>query len=261
MESIYNFSKDVKQDDREFKKELNYSKYLPHQFFRWLITAPTGFGKTNLLLHTLIGDEETFKFDRVWLCVRDPTEDLYEHLIEKLNMIATQAVSEMAKLGHRIPKPEVVKIFDKIDDIPKLTPELKKERLSIMLIVDDYNGDKKMDAFLNAYIKRCRKWGVNLIYLAQNFYEVPSTLRQNFDYISLFEIPDERSKRELAQTYSLGITKEEFGAKYKLATSRPYMPLTIDLTPATKIHNPDFMWRSGFKPLTEMDAKINKTKE
>ena len=146
MKSIYNFDKDVKDDESNFKKELNYSKYLPQQFFRWAICGVTGSGKTNFLLHTLIGNEDTFKFDRIWFYVADPTEDKYEVLKSRLDEVANQAVQTMLKMGHRIPKPDIYKVFTSIDEIPKLTKEIKDEKLSKIMIIDDYNGDKKTDA-------------------------------------------------------------------------------------------------------------------
>lgn len=255
MHKIYNFDKDVKDDEANFKKELNYDPYLPRQFFRWAICGATGSGKTNFLLHTLIGDENTFKFDRIWLYVADPTEDKYEVLKERLDGVAQQAVSTMAKLGHRIPKPEILKVISDLENMPKLTKELKDEQLSKILIIDDWNGCKKTDMWLDSYIKKCRKFHVNIVYLAQNYYQIPTTIRQNMDYISIYEIPDKRQMINLAQTYSLGIDKDEFLKKYKLATSRPYMPLTIDVSPYTRINRPDYMFRSGLLPLTEMSKK------
>jgi len=253
MKSIYNFDKDVKDDESNFKKELNYSKYLPQQFFRWAICGATGSGKTNFLLHTLIGNEDTFKFDRIWFYVADPTEDKYEVLKSRLDEVANQAVQTMLKMGHRIPKPDIYKVFTSIDEIPKLTKEIKDEKLSKILIIDDYNGDKKTDAWLDSYIKKCRKFHVNIVYLAQNYYQIPTTIRQNMDYISIYEIPDMRQMRNLAQTYSLGVNKDKFMEIYKKATSRPYMPLTIDVSPKTRIHNPELMWRSGLLPISEME--------
>ena len=75
--------------DVEGDKDSNFTQlypYMPDRFFRMLICAPAGSGKTNLLLH-MISKPLVF-FDQIYLYAKNLQQDKYQYLLKKFEPLS-----------------------------------------------------------------------------------------------------------------------------------------------------------------------------
>lgn len=174
--------------------------------FRMCIVAPSGSGKTNLLvnlIHKFSNGNGTFQ--TIHIITRNADEPLYKWLNSKCEQI-------VIKEGlHNTPK---------LDDFDKDENHL--------VIWDDLVLSKDLSMVENYYI-RARKLNVSVIFISQSYFKIPKIIRNNCSYMILLKLSGQREVNVILSEFGLGITKDQLLDLYKRATEEKFSPLVIDM--------------------------------
>ncbi len=139
---------------------------------RAIISSGSGTGKTNFLVNMIHVMNNTFH--KIILCVKSSEEPLYKMLEEKL-----KGSVEIYENG------EIAPLLQDTEDTDK---NIVKGgfRMSKLIVFDDLMLENKQtqEKIAQFYI-RGRKYGYSCIYISQNFYSVPITIRRNSNYFVL----------------------------------------------------------------------------
>lgn len=203
------------------KKPLNPNVDL-HGFeipFRLCCVAYSGGGKSNWITNLIsLFSQGKGTFAQVYIICKDAEETLYKYLASKSDQIAVR---------------------EGLNNLPDLD-KFDKDQASLV-IIDDCQLDRNQDKVCQYYI-RCRKKNVSIAYLAQNYYCIPSVVRQNCSYLVLLKINGQREIKMILKSAGLGIDAEQLVGMYKYCTREKFVPLIIDLESG----DDDRRFRKGF---------------
>ena len=76
---------DVKDKESDYKQKVSF---MPDRCFRMLACVPSGSGKTNLVLDMIY---RFLYFDEIYLYAKNLQQSKYQHLIDLLEPISTEA--------------------------------------------------------------------------------------------------------------------------------------------------------------------------
>ena len=184
----------------------NFAAHLIHLPFRMCVCAPSGSGKTNLILNLItLFSRGRGTFESIAVCTRNKDEPLYKYLEEEAPGIT---VSE----GLRS-----LPILDNFD-----------ESQSHLVIIDDLVLSKDQSVICEYYI-RCRKRGVSVVYLSQSFFLIPKVIRNNCSHMAILKLSGQREVNIILSEFGLGVTKNQLLAIYKHATETKLVPMIVDL--------------------------------
>ena len=195
---------DVKDDEDNNFTQLY--PYMPDRFFRMLICAPAGSGKTNLLLHMI--KKPLLFYDKIYLYAKNLQQNKYQHLLKEFEPFSK-------KFGYNIIEESNGEIIplDKMDD----------DGFQKLIIFDDYlNTGVKNDREIRNYFTNSRNKNCSCIYLSQSFYKTDKTIRLNCSHLCIFDLQSENEERMICK--ELNVNKD----KYLMATNEPYTFLYID---------------------------------
>lgn len=184
-----------------------YSKHGIQLPFRMLIAGNSGSMKTNTLLNLIQVMSGTF--DYIWVITRNAEEPLYQFLASK------------------IPEGQcsILEGIESIPDLDSLDPAGQH-----LIVFDDLVLEKRQSQ-IEEYFIRARKVakGVSCVYLSQNYFRTPKTIRVNCSYIILKKLSSTRDLGMILNDYSLGISKKDLLAIYQQATQRNEDFLLVDI--------------------------------
>ena len=193
---------DIKEDNGDFTKLY---PYMPDRCFRMLICAPSGSGKTNLLLHMIM--KPLLYFDKIYLYAKNLQQAKYQHLLKIFEPFSK-------KYGYDI----IEASNDEIIPLSEMNDENQK-----LVIFDDYlNTGTANDREIRNYFTNSRNKNCSCIYLSQSFYNTDKTIRLNSSHYCIFDFPNMREKNSICR--DLGIDIE----KYEYATQEPFTFLYAD---------------------------------
>jgi len=175
--------------------------------FRLVCCAPSGSGKTNMILNLV----EKFSkgkgtFNSITIITKNKQEPLYEFLEDKSN--------------------KKVKIEEGLESLPALDSFDKD--LQHLVVFDDMVLEKDQKAMSEMYI-RGRKKGISVCYLSQSFYKIPKTIRSNCNYFVLLKLSGKRDLNLILSEFELGVTKDELMEMYDDATKEKFSFLLVDV--------------------------------
>jgi len=176
--------------------------------FRMVIVAPSGSGKTNFLANLLhvfcSGSKGTFA--DIVIITKNADEPIYTFLSKSTD----GAIAVKEGLEH-LPN------LDKMD-----------KKTNHLVCFDDLQLLKNQDPIMNYYI-RARKKNCSVIYLAQNYYQVPKVIRCNCSYLAILKLSGSRDARMILSELGLGLEKEQMLNMYEYATNTKFSPFLIDM--------------------------------
>lgn len=191
--------------DKNYRQhEIKPTKYIG-------IIGPSGSGKTNSLLEFLARKNEAFE-QVIYFTGSTRDEDLLNILEENMPGI---------------------EIIDDVDDLPKLEDYKETDKTKEKLIVfDDLNNlDNRELKEIAKWFNSARKLGFTVVFLAQNFFNVPTQIRRQVNYIFLFRQKDKRDADKILEISNDGsIPIELLRHMYLQATSSLGNFFKIDLT-------------------------------
>jgi hypothetical protein len=196
--------------------------------FRSIIIGASGSGKTNILLNLISIMKNTF--NKIMIYTRNKKEPLYEYLEEKI-------------------EPGFLEIHEGLDDLKN---KKDSEYFGQFLIVfDDLCMERDQTVISELFIRgRKIEGGISLCYLSQSYFKIPSTIRQQSQYVFLKKIPNVRNIKLLLTEYSLSATKDEILGMYKYCIDGDFLNfLLIDLEATS-----EFAFRKGFNEILDHSA-------
>jgi len=211
---IINFYERIPKDMLDNAENPNKHLHNLSLPFRMVIVAPSGSGKTNFLVNLiyLFSCGEKGTFEDITIITKNKDEPLYNFLVKKCPSIA---------------------IKEGIEHLPQLDKFDKK--VNHLVCFDDLQLMKNQEGIMNYYI-RARKKNCSVIYLAQNYYQVPKVVRCNCSYLVILKLSGARDARMILSELGLGLNREELQQIYEYATQEKFSPLVVDMEgePATR---------------------------
>jgi len=205
----------------EFKDEAENPNFHLHKLklpFRMCIVAPSGSGKTNMLINLLaLFSAGQGSFASITILTKNKDEPLYKWIGSKCDSIV-------------------------IKEGLSNTPQLDKfdKDFNHLVVFDDLVLSKDLSMVENYYI-RARKLNCSVIFISQSFFRIPKIIRNNCSYMVLLKLSGQREVNLILSEFGLGVTKEELIAIYDYATQEKMTPLLIDMEAS-----PDQRFRKGF---------------
>ena len=124
------FNYDVKDDTGDYKQLY---RFMPDRCFRMLITAPSGGGKTNLLLDMIY---RLLFYDKIYLYAKNLQQSKYQHLMQTFIPMYKEVGYDIIEVSN-----------DKIIPLSEMPDENQK-----LVIFDDYlNTGAKNDQEIRNY--------------------------------------------------------------------------------------------------------------
>lgn len=165
---------------------------------RIIILAPSGGGKSNLLLSIIKAMNGTFQ--QIILFTQCKSEPLYEYLEKKIPYPAFQ-------------------IFEGIDEIKNFDFD-GLEEVQTLIIFDDMviESEKNHKKIINLFIrgrKMCGMCGISVIYLTQSYYKVPKTIRSQATKLFIRKINTKRDLSLILSDCAANTTMEQMKNMYE----------------------------------------------
>ena len=223
-----NLKKDKSAVDRSYKNEPLMNITLPA---RILICAPSGTGKTSLLMNIVDG---IGIWDKIVLYAKDLEEPLYKHFIERCRKVEKKF------------KTSILLAISDHKDLPSLEDFNPKE--NSLLICDDLITETKqaLDK-LDPFWTRGRKKGVTSCFLSQGYFDVPKKIRKNSNYVILKKMNNSMDLSRIIREFALDIKPAEMQELYKYAMQGDPHTSFFMLDAETK--DPAMMCRANFDPI------------
>lgn len=174
--------------------------------FRGVVVAPSGSGKTSFVGNLIkIFSKGQGTFVTITIICKDKDEPIYKYLASLSDAI-------QIKEGG-------------LENLPDLNKADKE--VPTLIIIDDQQLERRQNSVEEYYI-RCRKKGVSILYLAQNYYVVPIVIRRNCNYLIVLKLSGEKEIKTMLREVGLGLTKEQLINMYQYATNEKFNVLIID---------------------------------
>ena len=218
-----------KLDPEKQPKYINKDKDLPAHPFRMSIVGSSGKGKTNIALNILALCDN---FDRVIVCAKNIDEPLYRHLKEKLgdDCILCDHFVEKQRDG----RPNIFSLSKprpKNDTTMLTLDEIDNYQGQQIILFDDFVQDNKATQdVIKTYYLRGRKAnskatevgqsGCSMCYLSQSFFDIPTFIRKNSDYVILKGNFGEKDMARIFREYCTGIDKKTMKAMLEDANKK-----------------------------------------
>jgi hypothetical protein len=205
---VINFYEEMPKDLLDNAENPNFHLHQIKLPFRMLIVAPSGSGKTNFLANLLylFCSGRTGTFQDITILTKCADEPIYNYLSKETD----GAISVKEGLEH-LPH------LDKMD-----------KKVNHLVCFDDLQLLKNQEPIMNYYI-RARKKNCSVIYLAQNFFQVPKVIRLNCMYFVILKLSCDRDMRLILKEMSLGLTADQLLKMYAFATDTKFVPLLVDM--------------------------------
>jgi hypothetical protein len=189
---------------------------------RGLVAAPSGMGKTNLVMNILrvFSQGRQGTFNTIHIITRNADEPLYNWVRDVApDIVIREGVEHSPKLDDFDPKENHLIIWDD-------------------LVLEGKVGLKNVQEM---YL-RGRKLNVSTIFISQSYYDTPKMIRINCSWISLLKLGNTNEVAMIMRNHGLGVTKQKLLAIYQHATAEKLQPLLIDLTASVEAGK----FRKGF---------------
>lgn len=204
---------------------INYNQFLPRDDsvnvndlcckwpFRLSVIGPSACGKTNMVVDMVLNH---IYYDDLYVLAKDLEEPLYMFLEQKMKLVNELLISQ----GQQ---EKGIHFSNQLDmDIDALD----KDRQSL-IIIDDFITAKDQKLAEDLFI-RGRKKNASTIYISQSYFQIPKMIRLNSSYFALFNVPNKKQLRAIADTHSTRIDFRRFMKYYKEIHSDPYKFMLID---------------------------------
>ena len=212
-------------DENKTENNPNWP-YIPDKPYRALIIFGSGYGKTNILLNSIVNQPD---IDKIYLHVKDQYEAKYQYLINK---------REGVDIDHFNDSKAFIDYSNYMGDVYKnnnyYNPDKEKK---ILIVFDDVIADminnRTLDSIVTELFIRGRKLNISLVFITQSYFKFPKDVRLNTTHFFIANISNKRELQKIAQIHSSDITTKDFINIYRKCTGKPYSFLVIDTTLAS----------------------------
>jgi hypothetical protein len=233
----------VKKDENLKLKKLH--PLLMKYFTNTLFIAPTGVGKSNLIINLL--DRKQFykgKFDKIILFSNTYyTDRIWKSCksIEDENVYTDYDDSILQQ------------IIDEQDEAKK-----NDEPINTLLIFDDIIQQiNKQNSLLNSLVMRSRHYHLTIWLTSQKFSRVSTSIRNNISYFVLFGIKNQKEKKFIVDELSDNVGEDKFLKLWNYALDdKNYNFMIISVKDSNKK-----MFRKQFKSFLNIEEIKKEVKE
>jgi hypothetical protein len=204
--SIINFYEQIEKEEPGTLIKPPNPNFNLHQMeisFRSILVAPSGTGKTNMLVNIIAAfSAKKGTFASITVITQNKNEPLYKYL-EKKGVVVLEGLNK--------------------------TPDLDKydETVPHLIVFDDLVLSKDLKVVEKYYI-RARKQQVSVMFLSQRYFPIPKMIRTNVNYLFILKVGDLRELRTMISEFALGITSDQIINMYTYATSEKFSAFLID---------------------------------
>ena len=185
---------DVKDDfSSNYKQKVSF---MPDRCFRMLVCAPSGGGKTNVLLDMIY---RLLYFDEIYLYAKNLEQLKYQYLLKIFEPINEEAGYNIIETSNH----EIRPVSELTDDNQKL------------IIFDDFVCEKNQKPLVDYFI-RGRHKNCSIVYLSQSYYKTPKDIRLNCSRFCIYEFPSNNEISMICRENN--IDKENIKGQLKIHT-------------------------------------------
>ena len=193
-----------------------------------LIRGPSGYGKTNALLHLI---NNLHPIDKINLYAKDLSEKKYEFLINKRE----QAGKKILNDPHAF-----MEYSNDMDDVLDNINNYNKNRdKKVLIVFDDMIADimrnEKFKAIIKELFIRCRQLNISIVFITQSYFRTPKDARLNSTHCILMKIGNKKELKSIAKEKSGHLDYKNFLKMYNYCTKEPYSFMIIDARPTATI--------------------------
>lgn len=208
MINVYKTQSIKKFLEKENDQNPHYKKHGIQTRKHMVINGPSSSGKTNFLCNLLNMMTETFRHVYIFTAMTD--EPIYQMLNEIEN----------------------VHVMQLTDIIPH--DELPDKVNNKLIVFDDFlTTSKKTMKIIETYAILSRKCGCSCLFLSQNYFSIPTTIRNQCAYIVLLKNANKKNLDLIIKQLALNITSQELSNIVEDATSEQFNVCIIDLNKRT----------------------------
>ena len=185
----------------------NFSSHHLHLNKVYMCIGPTGSGKSNFLANLIKQFDDTF--EEIVIYTADVDEPIYR-------MLRASGVS--------------IETHDKIKPLSELDSVRQK-----LVVFDDFLCVKKtkkddIPNLIEEYSIRARKKQCTMIYLTQNYYSVPTKIRNQIRYLVVLKLTNAKNLSMIIQGLPIECSVQKLKAVINHATEKQFHVCIIDLT-------------------------------
>ncbi|GMF13494.1 unnamed protein product [Phytophthora lilii] len=177
--------------------------------FRIIVLGPSFSGKNDLCMYILKLSPHVFA--HLTIIARNPHQELYEYLCDKLDGFITFA------------DPDMPPSVDQVRHTPMSSnkPEL--------VIIDDYSNDKLLQNLFSHYYTRGRHFKINTIFLSHSYFATDKMIRLNSEYVAILKANSKRDLVMVVKDFNIwGVDERSIVYYYNKATERKGQMLFVD---------------------------------
>ena len=194
-----------------------------------LIIGPSGYGKTNTLLHLI---NNFHPIDKIYLYAKDTDEKKYQYLINKREEAGIKNLNDLHAFIEY--SNDMNDVLDNINDFNKNRDK------KVLIIFDDMISDimrsEKFKAIVKERFIRCRKLNVSIFFITQSYFRIPKDARLlNSTHYILIKIGNKKELKSIAEENSGHLDFKDFLKIYNYCTKEPYSFMLIDTRPTARV--------------------------
>ena len=196
--------------------------------FRMFIIGPSGFGKTNTLLHLI---NNFHPIDKIYLYAKDTDGKKYQYLINKREQAGVKNLTD--------PHAFIEYSNDMNDVLEDINNYNKKRDKKVLIIFDDMIADimrsKKFKAKVKELYIRCRKLNISIVFITQSCFRTPKDARLNSNHYILMKIGNKKEIKSIAEENSGHLDFRDFLKIYNYCRREPYSFMMVDTRPTARV--------------------------
>ena len=168
-----------------------------------LIIGPSGFGKTNTLLHLI---NNLHPIDKIYLYAKDIHEPKYKYLINKREQAGIKSLND----PHAF-----IEYSDDMDNMLDNINNYNKNRDKKVLIlfddmIDDIEYNKKCKRIIKELFYRAHKINVSIVFITQSYFRALKYARLNNTHYILMKIGNKKELKRIAEEKSGHLDYKDF---------------------------------------------------